>query len=126
MLKNYRRGIAHLCRGEGLVFVECQVIGAEGVAEHVSRPRSEIRDVLQPLVPLAVTTWDDRSGGSRHSLQSRGEIIGNGNDAPLPGFCLSSRNFYELLLARLMNVLPIERRELASAESGKEAEGSGG
>jgi len=73
-----------------------------------------------------VTAWNDRSGDSRHWSQPRGKVIGNGNDAPLSGFRLSSRNFYELLLARQMHVLPIERSEFASAKSGKKTDSSGG
>ena len=106
--------------------MESQVTGAEGVAEHVSRPGSELRESLQPFMPFAVTVWSDRSGNSRHWLQPRGEIIGNGNDASLPRFRLSSRNFDELLLARQMNVLPIERPEFASAEPGEKTDSNGG
>ena len=68
------------------------------MAEHVSRPGSELCQGLQPLMPLAVTVWNDRSGQSRHWSEPRGEIIENGNDASLTGLRFSSRNFDKLLL----------------------------
>ena len=96
------------------------------MAEHISWPGGEFREGLQPFMPLAVTVWNYRPGESGHWLQPRGEIIGDGHDAPLAGFRLSSRNFDECLLDRQMHILPIERRELASAEPGEEADCSGG
>jgi hypothetical protein len=108
------------------VFVKGEVIGSKGVAEHVSRPGGKPCEPLQPLVPFAVTVCNDGSSNSRHWFQPGGEIVGDGNDSPLSSFRLSCCNFDELLLARQMHILPVERRELAGAEPGKEADRYGG
>lgn len=88
MLEDDRRRIAHFCCGQSLVFVEREVIGAEGVAEHVSRPRGEFREDLQPLMSFAVGCRHNRSSDLRQRHQPSGKIVGNGNNAPLAGFRL--------------------------------------
>jgi hypothetical protein len=59
MLKNHRWRVSHFCSCKGLVLVECEVIGAEGVTKNVPRPGGEFCEGLQPLMPFAVTVWND-------------------------------------------------------------------
>ena len=76
------------------------------MAEHVSRPRGEFREDLQPLMSFAAGCRQNPSSDLRHRHQPSGKIAGNGNNAPLAGFRPWSRNFDELLLAGQMHVLP--------------------
>ena len=66
MLEDDCRRIAHLCRGKSFVFVERKVIGAEGVPKDVSRPRSEFREGLQPLMLFTVSRRNNRAGDLRY------------------------------------------------------------
>ena len=91
----------------------------------VSPPGNELREGLQPLMPSAVTVRNDRSGDSRQRLQPRGQIVGDGSNAPLTGLRISSRNFDELLLASQTHVLPVEGRDLSGTKPGKKADGYG-
>ena len=95
------------------------------VAEHVSRPRGEFRENLQPLMSFAVGCRHDRSSDLRHRHQPSGKIIGNGNNAPLAGFRLPGCDLNEALAADQMNVLPFQHRQLSGAESGEKADGNG-
>jgi hypothetical protein len=38
------------------------------MAEHISRPGGEFCKGLQPLMPFAVSVWNDRPGDSRQWL----------------------------------------------------------